>query len=236
MTQDTSDHTSKVRSFFDDRVAPYDAFYDQPSRFGRWFNRKFRMAVYLRRDQTVELAKRYACRTLLDVGCGGGRNSVWFVRHGIQRLCGLDLSAEMIAKSRALAASAGVADQCEFLHGDLLSFDDEQHFDIVCALGVLDYIEHPGPFLARMAQSADRVIYASFPGWTLIRSPLRKLRYAVRGCPTHFYRQSEIRALFDALAFGPVHVKPIPSGCLAWAVKEGIETHKNSCATGTNGP
>ena len=223
MPQDTFDHTVKVRDYFDDRVAAYDAFYDQPSRFGRWFNRTFRKAVYLRRDQTAILAGRHHCRTLLDVGCGSGQNSVWFVRHGIERVWGLDISAEMVEESRALAGRAQVADRCEFQEGDFVSWPTGQRFDMVCALGVFDYVEHPEPFLRHMAQFADRVIYASFPGWTLVRSPLRKLRYALRRCPTHFYRHSEVRALFEGVGFGPMQLKPVPSGYLAWAVKGGVD-------------
>jgi len=222
VTPDTSEHAAKVRDYFDHRVAAYDAFYEEPSRFGRWFNRTFRKAVYMRRDQTTALADRYGCRTLLDVGCGSGQNSVWFVRHGIERVFGLDVSAEMIEEAQALAERAGVTDRCEFQHGDFTSFPAGRHFDMACALGVMDYVEQPEPFLRHMAEFADRVVYASFPGWTLVRSPLRKVRYALRGCPTHFYRRREIEALFGAVGFGPVSIKPIPSGHLVWAVKNSL--------------
>ncbi len=220
MLSDASDHTDKVRDYFDDRVTAYDAFYDESSHLRRWANRTFRKAVYLRRDRTTELAESHRCRTLLDVGCGSGRNSVWFVRHGIERVFGLDFSVEMIQEAQCLAERAGVAGRCEFQAGDFLAFPTGRRFDMVCALGVFDYVEQAEPFLRHMTQFADRVIYASFPGWTLVRSPLRKLRYALRSCPTRFYRRSEVRTLFEAVGFGPVHLKPVPSGCLAWAVKE----------------
>ncbi len=217
--QSASEQTEKVREFFDDRVTQYDAFYDEPSRFGRWFNRVFRRAVYLRRDHALTLARRYACRTLLDVGCGSGRNAVWLVRQGVERVIGLDISREMVEEARSLARQADVADRCEFHHGDFLSLPTAPRCDLVCALGVFDYVAQPEAFLTRMAELADRVVYGSFPGWTLVRSPLRKLRYAFRACPTHFYRTSEVRALFEAVRFGPVHLQPVPSGCLAWTVK-----------------
>ena len=70
-----------------------------------------------------------------------------------------------------------------------------------------------------MARFAERVIYGSFPGWTLVRSPLRKIRYALRGCPTKFYRQRDVVALFEAVGFGELEIKPVPSGRLAWAVR-----------------
>ena len=224
MPQDISDHTVKVRDYFDERMAAYDAFYDEPSRFGRWFNRTFRKAVYLRRDQTAILAERYQCRTLLDVGCGSGQNSVWFVRHGIERVLGLDFSAEMIEEARTLALRAGVTDRCDFQQQDFVSLPAGQRFDMVCALGVFDYVANPEAFLRHMARFANRVVYASFPGWTLVRSPLRKLRYTLRRCPTHFYRRHEVGALFEKVDFGPTGLRPVPSGHLAWAVEKTIES------------
>ncbi|MCZ6699407.1 MAG: class I SAM-dependent methyltransferase [Planctomycetota bacterium] len=219
----TSEHSAKVQSYFDHRVADYDAFYDQPSAFWRWFNRTMRKAVYYRRDQTVTLAQKYGCRSVLDVGCGSGQNSVWFVRHGLERVLGLDISSEMVEESRGLAERAGVASRCEFRYGDFMSMDFSGKCDIACALGVFDYVLEPDPFLRRMAQHAEKVIYGSFPGWSLVRSPLRKLRYALRGCPTHFYRQAQVRALFESVGFGSVHVMPIPSGFLAWSVRDEVE-------------
>ena len=128
-----------------------------------------------------------------------------------------------VEESGSLAERVGVADQCRFQVGDFMSLAPTKRFDMVCALGVFDYVEYPKAFLARMAELADRVIYASFPGWTLIRSPLRKLRYALRRCPTHFYRRTEVNALFETVGFGPAHLQPVPSGCLAWAAKAAIE-------------
>jgi SAM-dependent methyltransferase len=223
VTQDTSEHAAKVRGFFDARVAAYDAFYDPPSRFARWFNAIFRRAVFLRRDHTLTLARRYGCRTVLDVGCGSGRNAIWFARHGIDHVFGVDVSADMIDEARELAARAGVADRCEFHHTDFLSMQPGPRFDLVIALGVFDYVEQAEEFLRHMAAFADRAIYGSFPGWTLVRTPLRKIRYAFQGCPTHFYRRRELLELFAAVGFGPAELRPVPSGCLAWSAKPGLD-------------
>ena len=216
---DRSEHTEKVHGFFDARVAAYDAFYDPPSRFNRWFNRVFRKAVFMRRDQTVVLARQYGCKTVLDVGCGSGQNSVWFVRNGIERVYAIDISADMVDQARDLAERAGVADRCEFHVADFMEMERGPRFDLVAALGVFDYVESPEKFLRHMSGFADRVIYGSFPGWTLVRSPLRKVRYSLRGCPTHFYRQPELTALFESVGFGEMGQRAVPSGRLAWAAK-----------------
>lgn len=222
MPQDSSEHEAKVEDFFDQRVDAYDAFYEPHSAFERWFNRVFRKAVYLRRDQVPILTQRYGCKTLLDVGCGSGRNSVWFARNGIERIYGIDISEEMTKEAKALADQAGVADRCEFHHLDFGSMPTGEKFDFVGALGVFDYVEQPAEFLAHMAEFSNRVIYGSFPGYTLVRSPLRKIRYTLRGCPIRFYRKKELETLFDGVGFDHYEVMPVPSGYLAWAVRESL--------------
>ncbi len=93
-------------------------------------------------------------------------------------------------------------------------------YDMAVACGVFDYVERADEFLRHMAAFADRVVYGSFPGWTILRSPLRKLRYALRGCPLHFYRRRELTDLFGSIGFGHVEILKVPSGHLAWAVRE----------------
>jgi 2-polyprenyl-3-methyl-5-hydroxy-6-metoxy-1,4-benzoquinol methylase len=217
---DTSKHDEQVRDFFDAWVTSYDAFYEEPSLLGRWFNRVFRKAVYLRRDAVLVLAKQYRCKSILDVGCGTGRNTIYWAQHGVEQLLGIDVAAEMVRLAAAVASQAGLENRCQFQHLDFMAAQPPRKYDMVVACGVFDYVLDAASFLRRMSLYADRIIYGSFPGLTLIRTPLRKLRYALRGCPTHFYRRRDIAMLFDAVAFGRCEIKAVPSGHLAWAVRE----------------
>lgn len=54
---------------------------------------------------------------LLEVGCGTGRLTVPLAAAGF-RVTGLDASAAMLARARARAAQAGVADRITWIHGD----------------------------------------------------------------------------------------------------------------------
>jgi ubiquinone/menaquinone biosynthesis C-methylase UbiE len=219
VARDRFEHAELIRGYFDDRMADYDAFYEPPSEFWRWFNHTFRKAVYLRRDEVLALADRFDCQDVLDVGCGSGRNTVWWAHHGIAALHGVDVSREMIDEARAVAARAGVSEQCTFELADFEEWSSDRKWDLVAACGVFDYVIDAEAFLRHMARFANKVIYGSFPGWTLVRSPLRKIRYRLRGCPIHFYRRSEIRRIFNAVGFGPCAIRPISSGYLAWAAK-----------------
>jgi SAM-dependent methyltransferase len=208
-----------VQSYFDARKADYDAFYEPSSLPARWFNRVFRRAVFLRRDEVLRLARDYNCKTVLDVGCGTGRNTIWWARHGLERLHGVDISREMIDQAKALAAQADLGDRCTFEVADFQHWSTDQRYDMAVACGVFDYVTDAAALLRHMAEFADKVIYGSFPGWTLVRTPLRKIRYALRGCPTHFYRRREIERVFQQVGFGDCRVIHVPSGHLAWAVK-----------------
>ena len=219
MVRKTSEHTQKVQRYFEARVDDYDAFYDSPSAFWRGFNRVFRKAVVLRRDEVAALAQRFGCTSLLDVGCGSGRNTIWWARHGLERLHGVDVSDQMIQEARGLADRADVGDRCTFELADFMAWTTDQTYEMVVACGVFDYVVDPEAFLRRMATVGTRVIYGSFPGWTLVRTPLRKVRYMLRGCPTRFYRRAQIEAIFNQVGFGRLEIKRVPSGHLAWAAR-----------------
>ena len=49
--------------------------------------------------------------------------------------------------------------------------------------------------LKRMAELSNDKVVASFPGVSPIRAPLRKLRYALRGCPVYFYTGTRLRQI-----------------------------------------
>ena len=220
MSNETFQHDTQVRDYFEARTAEYDAFYEPSSRIERSFNRVFRKAVYLRRDEVITIANRFGCRSVLDVGCGSGRNMIYWAHNGLERLHGVDVSPEMVMIAKSISERAGVADRCTFDVADFTQWGSDNQYDMVVACGVFDYVVDAESFLAHMARMAKHVIYGSFPGWTLVRSPLRKLRYALRGCPTHFYRRKELDRIFTRVGFGPLEVKQNSAGHLAWSYRK----------------
>ena len=78
--------------------------------------------------------------TLLDAGCGGGRNLVYFMRHGFS-VFGVDQSASVITQIRALAAELAPdlsPDNFRVESIDSMSFADES-FDVVLSSAVLHF-------------------------------------------------------------------------------------------------
>ena len=77
-------------------------------------------------DQIARLIKKYAkvkARTLLDMGCGGGKNAYHFKKHF--RLTGIDVSKSMLRNARKLNP------ECKFIIADMRNFDLKQKFDSV---------------------------------------------------------------------------------------------------------
>lgn len=74
---------------------------------------------------------------LLDVGCGEGKDAVFFAQNGYQ-VTGFDAAEAGLEKARALARARGV--EVRLLKADLRTFRPEEEFDIIYSSGVLHYL------------------------------------------------------------------------------------------------
>jgi tellurite methyltransferase len=74
---------------------------------------------------------------LLVIGCGEGRNAVFFARNGYQ-VTAFDLSSAGVEKTKRMAEEIGVS--LEVFVADLLEFRLKESFDILFSTGTLHYI------------------------------------------------------------------------------------------------
>lgn len=74
---------------------------------------------------------------LLDIGCGEGRNAVFFARNGYH-VTAFDLSRTGMKKTLQMAKEAGV--EIEAFRADINTYRLAKHYDILFATGVLHYI------------------------------------------------------------------------------------------------
>jgi SAM-dependent methyltransferase len=103
-------------------------------------------------------AARPAC-TLLDIGCGGGKNV--FNLKGRFRITGVDLSPTMLAQAKELNPG------CTFVQGDMRTFRLGQAFDAVLMDDAISHMNCRADFVA-----AFRTAYAHLnPGGVLIATP-----------------------------------------------------------------
>ena len=77
---------------------------------------------------------------LLDIGCGEGRDSIFFAQNGYQ-VTGFDSSAEGVKKSLARAQELKLS--IDFFQADINEYRLQDFYDVVYASGALHYIPRP---------------------------------------------------------------------------------------------
>jgi tellurite methyltransferase len=115
-----------MSKYYDDRYGA-EAFYwgKRPSSMARIFFQK-----YPPQDD----------QKLLDIGCGEGRDSIFFAQNGYQ-VTGFDASAEGIRKSSATADELKLS--IDFFQADINEYRLHDSYDAIFASGALHYIPMP---------------------------------------------------------------------------------------------
>jgi 2-polyprenyl-3-methyl-5-hydroxy-6-metoxy-1,4-benzoquinol methylase len=204
--------TAQVQTYFTDRARLFDALYEEDGWARRSFNQIFRRPMFTRYMLTLGALRQVQGRRLLDVGCGAGRYAIELAGRGAQ-VTGIDFSDEMLTMAKVRASEAELEGSADFVSADFIDWAShtDARFDTAIAMGVLDYVEDAESFVAMMAQRADEVII-SFPSPTPVRMPLRKLRYASRGCPVYFYRRARIEAIYRNAGLHQIDIRRLGFG------------------------
>src|SRR5947199_4143823 len=87
-------------------------------------------------------------------------------------------------------------------------------------LGLFDYLPDPQRFSRRMFELCARggCLVGSFPKWSLLKGPIRKIRYEWIGdCPIFNYQRRELELMLGASGFERVQVREGRHGHLARA-------------------
>lgn len=91
------------------------------------------------------------CHEILDVGCGGGRNLVYFLQHGYE-VYGIDPNPEAIAAVQELSVAItgkNMADNFKVGFAETMPFADNT-FDLVICSAVLHFAASPKHFEAML--------------------------------------------------------------------------------------
>ena len=94
---------------------------------------------------------------LLEVGCGPATMFEHFLARGFDEVHGIDVSPEMIRQAESRIAHHPLADQCALRVADIehLPYADGT-FDVVVAMGVLEYLSGYGAALAEIRRVLRR--------------------------------------------------------------------------------
>jgi SAM-dependent methyltransferase len=208
----------RVRNRFTAKAQQFDDLYEDE----RPLVRLMRPGLFRRRQLAVDTVAAYGHPAVLDVGCGSGRIGEFVLEAGACRYVGIDFSEPMIELARARLTRFG--DRVTLVTGDFLTTPLEGHFDVVLALGFFDYIPNAEAFAARMFDHATPggCVVGSFPAWSLLKGPVRKVRYEWLGdCPIFNYDRPGLTQLFQTAGFGRVELQtPGRGGFLARAYRQ----------------
>ncbi|HEV3388705.1 MAG TPA: methyltransferase domain-containing protein [Solirubrobacteraceae bacterium] len=214
---DSTTAPERVRTRFEDKAQQFDDLYEDE----RWLVRTLRPGLFRRRKLAVDTVAAYDAPRVLDVGCGSGRIGEFVLEAGASHYVGVDFSAPMIEMSRArLERFAG---RNELIVDDFLTAPLEGPFEVILAVGLFDYLPEPHRFSRRMFDltAPGGCVVGSFPTWSWLKGPARKVRYEwIGNCPIFNYSRRELELMFGASGFERVEVaSPGHSGYLVRAYR-----------------
>jgi SAM-dependent methyltransferase len=208
----SSNATELVQEHFREQASSFDALYDEEHAV----QRALRPGLLRRRELAIDVVRDYSKPRVLDVGGGSGRVGELALEAGAGEYVDLDLAKEMLDLAKERLGRFG--ERVKLVQGDFLTTPVEGRFDVVLALGYFDYQEDADRHVRRMREVCSGSVVASFPRWSWVKGPIRKLRYEVIGnCPIFNYTHRELRFLFGAAGFGRTVVRAGRSGFLVRA-------------------
>jgi SAM-dependent methyltransferase len=215
---DSATAPERVRTRFEERAHQFDDLYEDE----RFLVRTLRPGLFRRRRLAVDTVRAYTQPRVLDVGCGSGRIGEFVLEEaGAAHYVGVDFSEPMIDMSRARLAR--FADRTELLVDDFLTAPLDGPFEVILAVGLFDYLPEPHHFARKMFDltAPGGCVVGSFPTWSLIKGPVRKVRYEwIGNCPIFNYSRRELELMFGASGFDSVEIQsPGRSGYLVRAYR-----------------
>ena len=206
----------RVRNRFREKAREFDDLYEDE----RPLTRLLRPGLFRRRQLAADTVRAYTNPRVLDVGCGSGRIAEFVLEAGAAHYVGIDFSEPMVDMARARLERFG-GERIELILGDFLEATFDGQFDVVLGLGLFDYLPDPERFSRKMFAlcAPGGSLVASFPTWSLIKGPVRKVRYEWIGdCPIFNYSRRELELMLGASGFEQVEIlSPGRSGHLVRA-------------------
>jgi 2-polyprenyl-3-methyl-5-hydroxy-6-metoxy-1,4-benzoquinol methylase len=207
-----------VQQHFREQAFSFDSLYEAGEDGEGLVQKLLRPALFERRQLAVDVVRAHPSARVLDVGCGSGRVAELVLDAGAASYVGIDFSEPML--ELATQRLARFDSRAELHNADFLQTKLAGPFDVIIALGLFDYIEDPVPFVRRFAELCSGRVVASFPVWSWLKGPMRKLRYEViNHCPIFDYTERELRFLFRGAGFESVELRARHSGIFVTAYR-----------------
>jgi SAM-dependent methyltransferase len=207
----------RVRNRFRDKAQQFDDLYEDE----RPLVKLLRPGLFRRRQLAVDTVASYDRPRVLDVGCGSGRIGEFVLQAGAAHYVGVDFSEPMIDLARQRLTR--YQDRTELVTDDFLNATLSGPFEVVLAVGLFDYLPNAQEFSDRMFEltAPGGALVASFPRWSLLKGPIRKVRYEWIGdCPIFDYTRDGLQRMFTSSGFTNAEIlSPGHSGFLVRAYR-----------------
>jgi predicted TPR repeat methyltransferase len=190
------------RTYWNKEVRQFDSIYSRDKNIVyNYLDSLFRWDMFARFQFTMDHAEPIENHTFIDIGCGTGRYVIELGRKKAQRVVGIDIAEAMIKISQERVIQEHLEERCIFIHGNPLSYQSTEKFNVSIGIGLFDYIKDALPMLIKMKElSLDKAIL-SFPRLWTWRAPIRKIRLGLKKCYVHFYSERKIIKLLNAAGF-----------------------------------
>jgi ubiquinone/menaquinone biosynthesis C-methylase UbiE len=206
-------------NFFDRFADKFDTLYGGKRNWlMRWVDNQFRRDIYIRFEMTFELLEDLNGKSVIDIGCGSGPYIIEAIERGAIHATGLEPAKQMLNLAKGRVNQLGMADRVSFIDMDFPSNAVLEKCDYAMVIGVMDYIADAKNFLSSLKKVFSEKAVISFPSRHWFRTPLRQIRYKVRGCPVFFYRRAEIERLILEAGFRRFDIRKIPGAGMDYVV------------------
>ena len=219
-------NSEKVKRYFEDSAEDFDNIYENRGNLlTRLINKVFRKGMYERFALVIQECGDVQNKSVLDIGCGSGRISLSLAEKGA-RVIGIDYSSKMVQLANEQLNRHGASSRfnVEFICCDFMEdFNTDELFDITLALGVLDYIKEPIPFLERVRSLTKGQMFVSYPAKFAFQMPIRKIWLYTKKCPVYFYTERQLATIYESIGIDSFKLLKLPAGYLvkAFVTKRG---------------
>lgn len=128
-----------------------------PDRFGyEWSLYNKILPIYeeqFKRWTTLIPEHEWKGKNLLDVGCGTGRNSIWPIKYGAEKVIAIDVDEGSLSSARENLKNFSKAEVHKISAYDI-EYTDQ--FDITFSIGVIHHLEFPEKALSKMFQATKK--------------------------------------------------------------------------------
>ncbi len=151
-----------MTSATDDAARHMDGIY----KYQRYIYDATRKYYLLGRDRLLDELQPGDGQTVLEVGCGTGRNLILAARrYPKARFYGFDISSEMLTTARNSIARAGLSDRITVAQGDATNFDTQELFGVAGIDRV--FISYTLSMIPPWQEAIPQAVAALAPGGSL---------------------------------------------------------------------